>query len=123
MKKLFLILLISISGWAAEPATKDDIKIILEQMDKKFEQVDKRFEQIERRLDVIEKRQDFMQNILYLLLGLVIASPFLAEYIRAKRDSEKHKLFDTIRGILFALREQAQTDEKLAKSLKAAGIM
>jgi len=35
----------------AEPATKDDIRIILDQMDKRFEQIDKRFEQVDKRFD------------------------------------------------------------------------
>ena len=106
-----------------EPATKDDIKLLIGQMDKRFEQMDKRFEQIDKRFEQVDKRLDFMQSLIYDLMGLVFASPFIAIYLRDKKEAEDRKIIDNIKGVLFVLREMAQNDEKLSKSLKAAGLL
>ena len=107
----FLTFLFFASGLHAsgEPATKDDIKLLIEQMDKRFEQVDKRL--------------DFMQSLIYALMGLIFASPFIAIYLRDKKEAEDRKITDNMKGVLFVLREMAQNDEKLSKSLKAAGLL
>ena len=94
-----------------------------EQIDKRFEQIEKRFEQVDKRFEQVDKRFDFMQNILYALMGLIFASPFIAIYLRDKRESEERKYFDDIKAMLFVFREQAQDDEKIARSLKAAGLL
>jgi TolA-binding protein len=39
-------------------ATKDDIKMLIHQMDKRFEQVDKRFEQVDKRLELMQQQMD-----------------------------------------------------------------
>jgi len=92
-------------------------------MDKRFEQVDKRFEQVDKRFEQVDKRFDTVFNILYILMGLIFASPFIALHLRDKKEAEDRKVFDTIKGILFALRELAQTDEKMARSLKTASLL
>jgi len=94
-----------------------------EQVDKRLEQVDKRFEQVDKRFEQIDKRFDFMQNILYILMGLVFGSPFIAIYLRDKKEFEEKKNFENLKGILFVLREMAQDNEKIAKSLKAASLL
>ena len=106
-----------------EPATKDDIKLLIGQMDKRFEQMDKRFEQIDKRFEQVDKRLDFMQSLIYALMGLVFALPFIAIYLRDKKEAEDRKITDNMKGVLFVLREMAQNDEKLSKSLKAAGLL
>lgn len=93
-----------------------DIKDLREDMNKRFEQVDKRFDQFDKRLD-------FMQNILYALMGIIFASPFIAIYLRDKREAEDRKYFDNMKAILFVLREIAQDDEKIAKALRSANLL
>ena len=46
----------------AEQATKSDIAMVLEQMDKRFEQMDKRFEQMEKRFEQMEKRFELLKE-------------------------------------------------------------
>jgi len=92
-------------------------------MDKRFEQVDKRFEQVDKRFEQVDKRFDTVFNILYILMGLVFASPFIAIYLRDKKEIEDKKNFDIVKGMLFTLRELAQDNEKVAKSLRAASLM
>ena len=92
-------------------------------MDKRFEQVDKRFEQVNKRFEQADKRFDTVFNILYILMGLVFASPFIAIYLRDKKEAEYRKNFEMIKGMLFALRELAQDDEKVARSLRAASLL
>ena len=56
---LFLYFLFSVSIFS-QPATKQDIQMLMQQMDKRFEQMDKRFEQmqkqIDRRFEQVDKR-------------------------------------------------------------------
>ena len=92
MKSIFLSLLIIFSSVNCF-AISEDTKIILEQMDKRFEQVDKRFEQVnkrfeqvDKRFEAVDKRFETVFNILYILMGLVFASPFIAIYLRDKRE-------------------------------------
>jgi len=56
-------------------------------------------------------------------MGLIFASLFLAIYLRDRKEAEEKKMFDSFKGILFVLRKMAQDDEKLTKSLKAAGLL
>ena len=92
-------------------------------MDKRFEQVDKRFEQVDKRFEQVDKRFDTVFTILYILMGLVFASPFIAIYLRDKKDIEDRKHFETMKGMLFTLRELAQENEKVANSLRAASLL
>jgi len=136
MKKILIILLFTYSVMNADDTKQilNEIKQLRVDMNKRFEQVDKRFEQVDKRFESmqsnldkrfeqVDKRLDFMQNILYALMGLIFASPFIAIYLRDKRELEQKKYFDNIKSMLFVFREQAQDDEKLAKSLRAAGLL
>ena len=110
-----------------------DMNKRFEQVDKRFEQVDKRFEQVDKRFESmqsnmdkrfeqVDKRLDFIQNILYALMGLIFASPFIAIYLKDKRELEDRKIFDQVRGLMVALRELAQDDPKVKRSLDVAGL-
>jgi chaperonin cofactor prefoldin len=124
MKKFVIIIALGFSLYANENlATKDDIKLIIEQMDKRFEQVDKRFEQIDRRFEQTDKRIDFMQNILYLVLGASIGSPFVAEYLSRRKDKEFQEEHERVSKIIFALKNIAKDDPKIKESLQIAGIL
>jgi prefoldin subunit 5 len=144
MKKIVIMLLftfLSLFAKGSDVATKDDIKMLIhtmdkrfEQVDKRFEQVDKRFEQIDKRLELmqremnrrfeqVDKRLDFMQNILYALMGLIFASPFVAIYLKDKKEEELNKKYELLKDVVFALKELAQNDEKVAKALKVAGLL
>ena len=62
---LFLYFLFSVSIFS-QSATKQDIQILMQQMDKRFEQMDKRFEQmqkqIDKRFEQMDKRFEQMQK-------------------------------------------------------------
>ena len=129
MKKVILSLFLLL-GSVNCYAISDDAKIILEQMnkrfeqiDKRFEQVDKRFEQIDKRFEQVDKRFETVFNILYILMGLTFASPFIAIYLRDKKDTEDKKNFEIVKGLLYTLRELAQDDEKIARSMHAANLL
>jgi tetrahydromethanopterin S-methyltransferase subunit G len=136
MKYLLFIFLLSSFSFG-EPATKDDIKLLIEliksnqeqtnkrfeQIDKRFEQIDKRFEQVDKRFEQIDKRFTFMQSLIYILMGLVFASPFIAIYLKNKEDSKMREVFDTVKNITFTLRELAQNDDKIHKALKLSNLI
>ena len=52
---LVFILLLTNSSIFAAPATKDDIKMLIQQMDKRFEDVNRRFEDMNRRFEDTQK--------------------------------------------------------------------
>ena len=104
-----------------------------EQVDKRFEQVDKRFDQIDKRFEQVDKRIDGVNTLLYTLMAFVFASPFIAIYLRDQKEKnlrayikeqvgEYKKIQDNQQALIFALRENAQNNESMAKSLKLAGL-
>ena len=71
---LFLYFLFSVSIFS-QPATKQDIQMLMQQMDKRFEQMDKRFEQmqkqIDRRFEQMNKRFELLTHIMYWVMGIL----------------------------------------------------
>ena len=59
IKILFITisLLITLNA-SPQNATKDDIKMLIHQMDKRFEQVDKRFEQSDKQLEMMKEQMN-----------------------------------------------------------------
>lgn len=106
---LFLALFSHASTLPQDVATKNDIRVVIEQMDNKIEEVDKRL--------------DFLQNLLYVIIVLIFASLFIAIYLRDKKDAESKRDFDLLKSTIFVLRGMAEDDEKMAKKMRAAGIM
>ncbi len=100
---------------AQQPATKDDLRLVIEAMDRRFEAVDRRFESIDRRLD-------FLQNLTLALLGFVLASPFIIEYMARRRSDRDTAALDDSRKVIIALREAAQKDKNLANALRLTGL-
>jgi tetrahydromethanopterin S-methyltransferase subunit G len=114
----------------SDPATKDDLKAVLqaiekrfEQIDRRFEQIDKRFEQIDRRFEQIDKRLDFHQNLLLVLIAGMIGSPFIIDYLARRRDAADRKALDEARRAVIALRELSTKDKKVAEALRIAGLL
>jgi hypothetical protein len=122
MRYLLFIFLVSIFSFG-EPATKDDIKLLIELIKNNQEQTNKRFEQMDKRFEQIDKRLNFMQSLIYILMGLVFASPFIAIYLKNKEDSKMREVFDTVKNITFTLRELAQNDDKIHKALKLSNLI
>lgn len=103
-------------------ATKEDISIILREMDKRFEQVDKRFEQIDKRFEQIDKRLNFLENLMIVLIAGMIGSPFLVEYLARRRNEIERKKLDEAYKTVIVLRELAKVDSKVKKAMKIAGL-
>ena len=128
MKKIIFILVISITAiFASTVDIKLDKMIILieqngkkieqngkkiEQNGKKIEQNSKKIEQVDTKINQVDKRLDFMQNIFYIILAGVFGVP-----LYMNRENNK------TRDIIVALRELAQDDPKVKRSLKVAGIL
>ena len=141
MKKiLFLTYFIFSLGLFANDndyATKGDIKALIhhldkrfeqidkrfEQVDKRFEQVDKRFEQVDRRFDQVDKRLDFHEKLIYLLMGLIFASPFIAIYLKDKKDIEFNQKYAELMKLIIILKEMAKKDKDLESHLKIANFI
>ena len=74
---IFLVILIQIN---ANPATKDDIKMLIHQMDKRFEQIDKRFEamqsQMDQRFEVMQSHMDVRFDTITNIMMVMLAGIF-----------------------------------------------
>ena len=125
MKKVFLLIIFLNSIIYANDTNVllNEIKTLREDINKRFEatqnNMDKRFETAQNNMD---KKFEVIFTILYILMALTFASPFIAIYLRDKREENDKKQFDKLKGVIFALREMAEDNEKLAKSLRAANI-
>ena len=86
--------------------------IKIEQNAEKIDQNAKKIEQVDAKIDYMDKRLDFMQNIFYIILAGVFGVP-----LYMNRENNR------TRDIIVALRELAQDDPKVQRSLKVAGLI
>ena len=124
------IIFFSMSSLSANADTNSmlkELKTLIEQNGEKIEQNGEKIEQngkkIEQNSIIIEqigKRLDFMQNLIYIILAAVIGLPL---YLDAKREKHNRDMNDKVKAIIVALRELAQDDPKVSRSLKVAGII
>jgi len=80
MKKILLSILLIVSfvnAKSSNVATKDDIKMLSEQIDKRFEMMqhnlDKRFEQIDKRFEDMNDKFNTLLTVLLFGFGLVVS--------------------------------------------------
>ena len=89
---VFIVILTSSNIFAA-PATKDDIKMLIQQMDKRFEDVDKRFEmmqhQMDKRFEDMNKRFEDMNKRFEMM-----------QHQMDKRFEDMNKRFELLTNIL-----------------------
>ena len=141
---LFATQLYPASMAATEPATKGDIRMLMEliqgeqrvaemrfqqiekrfeQIDKRFEQVDKRFEQVDKRFEQVDKRFEFIQTLLLALFVASLGSPFLVERYRQRRDDHERKVIRGMDRMITAMREAANYDDKIKEILSSARLL
>lgn len=116
---------------------RDDMNRRFDLVDKKFEAVDKRLTGIDQRLSSVDqklssmdqrfesmdKRFDFMQNLVYVVIGLLFGSPFLIEFMARKRSEKDHDVSDKTEKLIISLNEVARKDSRLARALKLTGLL
>jgi hypothetical protein len=105
-------------------------KIAIEQNGEKIEQNGKKIEQTsqlieQNRLHIVQvnKQLEFMQNLIYIILGAVFGLPLYLDAKRQREEKEERKAYSKLKDVIFALRELAQDDPKVERSLKVAGIL
>ena len=62
-------------------ATKEDIKLVLEMMDRRFEAVDKRFEAVDKRFEDMNKRFSMMFTFMNIGFGILVLLTVLFKFI------------------------------------------
>ena len=134
MKKILVILfvLVQVVGFASsieDNILLKEIKVLIEQNGKKIEQNGKKIEQnakkidlVDSRIDNVEKRLDFMQNIIYIILAAVFGLPLYLDARKSREEKMITKTKEDLSGIMVALRELAQDDPKVRRSLDVAGL-
>lgn len=76
----------------------------------RFEQVDKRFEQVNERFE-------FIQTILGILIMGVLAGPFIAEWLRRRREEREQRMWDELQRLLIVMRSLARKDPQVHEAL------
>ena len=147
LSALFFLSLSSLSTLAEDGFTQKDRELLIElrvkmqeidkrfeQIDKRFDQVDKRFEQIDKRFDQVDKRFGDMFNFFYILAGIftslvAIVIGFAYWDRRTMLREAKKEAIDFIekegllRRLLDALIELSKQDIKLAEALKRYNLL
>ncbi len=82
----------------------------------RFEQVDKRFEQVNERFE-------FIQTILGILIMGVLAGPFIAEWLRRRREERKQRMWDELQRLLIAMRSLARKDTQVHEALEDSRLL
>ena len=82
----------------------------------RFEQVDKRFEQVNERFE-------FIQTILGILIMGVLAGPFIAEWLRRRREERKQRMWDELQRLLIAMRSLARKDPQVHEALEDSHLL
>ncbi len=133
MKKILFILFTLNTFILADESTNlilHEIKVLREDMNKQVnalredmnKQVNTLRGDMNKRFEQVDKRIDNMNTILLVVMALIFASPFIAIYLRDRREESDKKQFDKLRGVIIALKEMAEDNEKLARSLKYSNI-
>lgn len=117
-----LILRGALNAADSDPATKGDLKQMMQLMEKRIEQIDRRLDQMEKRFELIDKRFDDLKYYMTGLIGLATAAlGYLI--LRVMRQEEKvsrlaeHRVDarDIASAVFVA---DAETKKKLREALK-----
>jgi len=133
MGRILLILFFTYNFISANTTTLSDIKVLIEQNGKKIEQNGKKIElmelnleltkkELDRRFSQVDSRLDFMQNIMYLIIATVLGVPLYIDSRRNGHDEELSKTKDKIKEITLVLKELAQDDPKIKRSIDLVGL-
>ncbi len=132
---ILIVLFISTFSFAKDVSfTQEDRDRLIKletRVDEGFKAVNQRFESIEKRIDSVEKRIDSLQQLIYVLIGAVIAQTIgvigfvlwdrrtaLQPALRKNKELEERQ--DKIEK---ALKEIAKIDSKVAEALKNVGLL
>ncbi len=130
---LFAVLFCCGSTLAEDGFTQKDRELLIE-LRVKVEEIDKRFDQVDKRFDQVDKRFDDMFNFFYILAGiftsLVVAVIALGYWDRrtamkeARREAiefiEKEGM---LRRLLDAMRDLSRQDINLANALRKFNLL
>ena len=99
-----------------------------EQVDRRFEQVDKRFEQVDKHFEQVDRRLEFLQNLLVALLVILLGTTIYSILGRHKErradDTLKiHEVIEREERLEKIVREMANKDDDLKKRLRTAGLL
>jgi len=93
-----------------------DTNQLRKEMILRFEQVDKRFEQV-------KKRMEFIQTILGILIMAVLSGPFIAEWLRRRREEREQRMWDELQRLLIAMRSLARKDTQVHEALEDSRLL
>ena len=124
---MIIIFILSIQSIIASPAnaTKDDIKLLIHQMDKRFEQVDKRFEsiqnQMDKRFEQVDKRFESMDKRFDVIMGYLLKERYLIK-VEIQKELEPQLIRKADKNILdkviSIIEDMATKDKEIEELLK-----
>jgi len=139
MKYFFISAILFLSVFAGAPTfaeggfTQKDRELLIE-LKVKMEEIDKRFEQIDKRFEQVDKRFEDMFNFFYILSGIFTALVIVVigfgywdrrTMIReARREAiEFMEKEGTLRRLMDALKDLAKDDHKMAEAFRKYNLL
>jgi hypothetical protein len=117
-----LVLAGALNAADSDPATKGDLKQMMQLMEKRMEQMDRRFDQMEKRFELIDKRFDDLKYYMTGLIGLATAAlgylilRVMRQEEKVSRPAEHRVDARDIASAVFVA--DAETKKKLREALK-----
>ena len=106
---------------------KADTDQKIAKIDQKISNMDQKISSMDKQLAVVQAELKVQQNIMYIILAGIFGSPFLLYYLNGKREQEHKEAYEKVskrmEATINVLRVMAQDDDKIAKQLKATGLL
>ena len=75
------------------------------------------------RFEQVNERFEFIQTILGILIMGVLAGPFIAKWLRRRREERKQRMWDELQRLLIAMRSLARKDPQVHEALEDSHLL
>ena len=75
------------------------------------------------RFEQVNERFEFIQTILGILIMGVLAGPFIAEWLRRRREEREQRMWDELQRLLIVMRSLARKDPQVHEALEDSHLL
>jgi len=104
-----------------------EIRVDMKQLRMEMNQFRKEMNQFRketvRRFEQVNGRFEFIQTILGILIMGVLAGPFIAEWLRRRREEREQRMWDELQRLLIVMRSLARKDPQVHEALEDSHLL
>lgn len=100
-----------------------DMKGLRTEMNQLRKEMNLRFQQVDKRFEQADKRFEFIQTILGILAVAVLGGPFIAEWLRRRREEREQHMWDELQRLLIAMRSLARKNPQVHEALEDSHLL